>query len=156
MEFDFREVIRWAVLFLFVLLVAWILDGIALPVFTWLGQIVDQAVGLVAKPSIAELAGDWFAHFGMTAVHFAAGGFAYAWLVHVPWKKGASMAWLCFMALRYLPVIHLAVGSLAFYVDAFIGLAAAFGGAYYYADEWQYNEHFVGLRRRLHDRLQLA
>lgn len=152
---DWREVIRWAVLMLFVLLAAFILDGIANPVIAWVAQVIEQVVGFFGKPRAAEFISTAFIILISTSVHFAAGGFAYAWLVNVPWKRAAVACWLAFLVIRYAPLMPGIAGSLWFAGNAVTGLIAALIGARYF-EEWRYNDHFVALRRRLHDRLQLA
>lgn len=154
MREQYKELIRWAILFLLVLLVAYIFDGVASPVLTWLSQVLYQVVSAAGALDGAEMASGAFSHFGRTAVHFAAGGFAYTWLVHVPWRKGAGMAWALFLALRYGPVLMAALASPWFYLDAAVSLAAAWAGARFY-EEKRYNEHLMGIRQRLHERLQL-
>lgn len=153
--FDYREIVRWAILFLFVLLVTFIVDAIIAPVLTWMSQVLYQAVEAFGLPIGAAFMSNAFSFFGETGFHFAAGGFAYTWLVHVPWRRGALMAWAVLLALRYAGSIGAAAFSPWFYTDAVIAALAAHIGARYF-EEHRYNEHLVELRRRLHNRLQLA
>ncbi len=155
MNWDYRELIRWAFLFFFVLLVTYIVDAILGPVLLWLTQVLQQVVSAGGSPEAAEQVAWAFALFGETAVHFAAGGFAYTWIIHVPWHRGAVMSCLCFLAIRYGGAALAALGSPWFYTDAVMGLAAASAGAFYF-ERHRHNEHLVEIRRRLHQRFELA
>lgn len=155
MTADYRVLIRWAFLFLFVLLVTYVADAVSGPVLLWLSQVLEQVVAAGGSAEGAERAAWAFLFFGRTLAHFAAGGFAYAWIIHVSWKRGALMASLCLLAVRYGAALPAALGSPWFYTDAAVALAGAAAGALFF-ERHRDNEHLVEIRRRLHRRFELA
>ncbi|UPT73868.1 MAG: hypothetical protein M0D55_18810 [Elusimicrobiota bacterium] len=138
------EFIRWLIKFFFVYLFAAILSHIAAPVLDWLTTVAYDVVRMTRLPPNASTIANVAAGLTGIALKYAAGAFAYAWLMKEHWKPAAAKSWALFTVIQY---------SL-FWPGIVIGAVASVYGARWHEEE-KYNQRLRDVRDALFDRLGL-